>query len=109
MPQQFFDPRTAKLETFDLLESLIQDVNCGHHPPGQRTPNGLVGKVTDQGFELLFARPLCPVGFPLGGDYKLCLDGLEVGNAKFVSGDGSYFVVQTDAETASRLQSALAP
>lgn len=49
------------------------------------------------------------MGIPLGGDYKLCLDGLEVGDAKFVSGDGSYFVVQTDAETASRLQSALAP
>lgn len=97
------------METFDLLESLIQDVNCGHHPPGQRTPNGLVGKITDQGFELRFARPLCPTGVPFGGNYKLYLDGLEVGDAKFVSGDGFHFVVQTDAETASRLQSALAP
>lgn len=109
LPQQFFDPRTSETNSFDLLESLSQDVNCSRHPLGQRMPNPLVGKNTEEGFEVHFARPLCTTGFPLGGDYKLCLDGVEVGTAKFVDGPAPYFLLQTDAETASRLQSALAP
>ena len=59
--------------------------------------------------EPLCARPLCPMGISFDGNYKLCLDGVEIGDAKFVSGSASYFFVQTNAETASRLQSALAP